>query len=525
MRGENMQNLIEQVRHWTVYKPNSVMVYEGEKTFTYAEIYDRARRFAGGLKKMGINKGMRIGVLMFNNYRWYDIYYGLAAAGCILVPLNYRLANPEIEYQINDSGCKMIVFDPEFTKVMNDIKGNLKSVEHYVYTADEAPFQGAIPYETLLNADPFEADVKENDVFGIYYTGGTTGLAKGVMLTHKNILANAFQLCTHTKLAANHLALHAAPMFHLADGASNFAVTLAGGSHVSVKAFEPVAVFKAIEKYKATAALLVPTMINMLANHPDAGKYDLSSMRLIWYGASPIAPDLLQRALNLFKCDFYQLYGMTEAGPIVTVLLPEDHIVEAHDPKSAKKLRAAGRSVIGVHMRVVDKTGKDVKPGGIGEVFAKGDNIMAGYWGKPVETEEVLSKDGWYYTRDLAETDEDGYIYIVDRAKDMIISGGENIYTVEVENALYKHPAVLEATVIGVPDERWGEAVKACVVLKPGVKAVESDIIDFCKKHIAAYKCPKSVDFLDAIPKSGAGKILKRELREIYWKGHARGVA
>jgi long-chain acyl-CoA synthetase len=520
-----MQNLLEQVRHWMVYKPKGIMVYEGDKTFTYAEIYDRARRFAGGLKKLGIKKGMRVGVLMFNNYRWYDLYYGLAAAGCILVPLNYRLANPEIEYQINDSGCRMMVFDPEFTKVVDDIKGNLKSVEHYAYTGDEAPFKGAIPYDTLLDADPFEADVTADDVFGIYYTGGTTGLAKGVMLTHKNILANAFQLCTHINLTGDHLAMHAAPMFHLADGASNFAVTLAGGSHVSVKAFEPLAVLKAIEKYKVTCALLVPTMINMLINHPDAGKYDLTSMRLIWYGASPIAPDVLQRAINVFKCDFCQLYGMTEAGPIVTVLLPEDHMVDPDDPKSVRKLRAAGREIIGVQMRVVDKSGNDVKPGEIGEVTAKGDNIMAGYWAKPVETEEVLSKDGWYQTRDLAEIDENGYIYIVDRAKDMIISGGENIYTVEVEGALYKHPAILETAVIGVPDERWGEAVKACVVLKAGAKATESEIIDFCRKLIAAYKCPKSVDFLDAIPKSGAGKILKRELRDKYWKGHARGVA
>jgi long-chain acyl-CoA synthetase len=313
-------------------------------------------------------------------------------------------------------------------------------------------------------------------------------------------------------------------MFHLADGAANFAITLAGGSHVSVKAFEPLAVLKTIEKYKVTCALLVPTMINMLINHPDVGKYDLSSMRLIWYGASPIAPEVLQRAMDIFKCDFCQLYGMTEAGPILTVLLPKDHIVDSNDPKSVKKLMSAGRQIIGVQLRVVDKSGKDVKPGEVGEVIAKGDNIMVGYWGKPVETEEVLTKDGWYWTRDLAEIDENGYIYIVDRAKDMIISGGENIYSIEVESVLYKHPAVLEAAVIGCPDEKWGEAVKACVVLKPGMKATESEIIDFCKKRIASYKCPKSVDFLDALPKSGAGKIMKRELREKYWKGRPRRV-
>jgi long-chain acyl-CoA synthetase len=269
---------------------------------------------------------------------------------------------------------------------------------------------------------------------------------------------------------------------------------------------------------------MVPTMINMLINHPDVGKYDLSSMKLIWYGASPISPDVLKRAMDVFQCDFCQLYGMTEAGPIVTVLLPEDHLVNPDDPKSVRKLRAAGRVITGVQMRVVDKDGKDAKPGGIGEVYARGNNIMPGYWAKPIETEEVLTKDGWYQTRDLAEIDEEGYIYIVDRAKDMIISGAENIYTVEVENAIYKHPSVLEVAVVAVPDDRWGEAVKACVVLKPGMSAKEEDIINFCKTLIASYKCPKSIDFLDAIPKSGAGKILKRELREKYWKGYVRRV-
>ena len=519
-----MRSLLDQVRHWTIYKPNNIMVYEGDRTFTYREIFDRARRLAGGLKKLGIKKGMRVGALMFNHYRWYDLYYGLAAAGCILVPLNYRLAGPEILYQLNDSGCKMLIFDPEFVKVVGDIKGSLKTVEHFVFTGKEMPFPSVIEYDKLLDAEPFEEDVTEDDVFGIYYTGGTTGLAKGVMLTHKNIIANAFNLCIHIKLSHEHLAMHAAPMFHLADGASNFAVTLAGGQHVSVKAFDPLAVLKAIQQYKVTCALMVPTMINMLINHPDVGKYDLSSMKLIWYGASPIAPDVLKRAMDVFKCDFCQLYGMTEAGPIVTVLLPEDHLVKPDDPKSMRKLRAAGRVITGVQMRVVDKDGNDAKPGGIGEVYARGNNIMPGYWAKPVETEEVLTRDGWYQTRDLAEIDEEGYIYIVDRAKDMIISGAENIYTVEVENAIYKHPAVLEVAVVAVPDERWGEAVKACVVLKPGMSAKEEDIINFCKTQIASYKCPKSVDFLDAIPKSGAGKILKRELREKYWKGYVRRV-
>ncbi|MBN2515901.1 MAG: long-chain-fatty-acid--CoA ligase [Deltaproteobacteria bacterium] len=519
-----MRSLLDQVRHWVVKEPQKFMVYDEDRKFTYEQIYDRARRFSGGLRKLGVGKKARIGVIMFNSYRWYDLYYGLSAAGCILVPLNFRLANPEILYQINDSGCKVLIFDPEFTNVVQGIKSSLKTVEHFVYTGETSPFDEAIPYDSLLDAEPFEENITPDNVFGIYYTGGTTGLAKGVMLSHKNILANALNFATDVHFGADHVQLSAAPMFHLADGAMNFTITLTGGAHASIKAFEPVAVFQAIEKFKCTTALLVPTMINMLNNHPDATKYDLSSLRLIVYGASPIAPDVLQKAIDLFQCDFCQLYGMTEAGPILTVLQPEDHKVDPDNPESVKLLRSCGREVTGVQLRVVDKDGNDAKPGEAGEIWARGDNIMMGYWGKPIETEEVLHEDGWYETRDIAQMDENNYLYVVDRSKDMIISGAENIYTVEVENAVYKHPAVLEAAVIGVPDDRWGEVVKACVVLKQGMPVTESELIEFCRQHIASYKCPKSVDFMGSIPKSGAGKILKRELREMYWKEHERRV-
>jgi long-chain acyl-CoA synthetase len=368
----------------------------------------------------------------------------------------------------------------------------------------------------LLHAEPWETEVRANDLFGIYYTGGTTGRAKGVMLSHKNIVSNAVHLILTTGMRGDHVALHSAPMFHLADGAVNFAVTMVGGSHVTVKAFEPAAVLSAVEKERVTCALWVPTMINLLVNYPDVSGYDLSSMRLVFYGASPIAPDLLKRAIEVFNCQFIQLYGMTEAGPILTILLPEEHT-------KPELLTGAGRQAIGVEVRVVDEQGNDVPPGEVGEVIARGPNIMMGYWGKPLETEAVL-RDGWYWTGDLARIDENHYIYIVDRAKDMIITGGENVYSVEVEAVLYKHPAVLEAAVVGVPDERWGEAVKAVVVVKPGAAVTEKELIDFCKQHIASYKAPKSVDFVEALPKSGAGKILKRVLREKYWAGHARRV-
>lgn len=518
-----MRNLLDQLKHWHKMKPEEVFVIDGEKRLTYDDVLKRALRFAGGLNRLGVEKGARVCSIMYNTYRYYDLYYGLSAGGYIFVPLNFRLAGPEIAYQINDSGAEVLILDPEFEETIAKIKDSLSSVKHFVYTGESCGLDGAIPYDSLLEADSYEAKLSADDLFGIYYTGGTTGLAKGVMLSQRNIISNAFHLVAHIGLSESHRALHSAPMFHLADGATNFAVTLAGGSHILVKAFDPVAVFNAIAVDKATLTLWVPTMINTLVNHRDAGRYDLSSLKLIAYGASPISSSLLKKAYDLFRCEFIQLYGMTEAGPIVTVLTPQEHRKALMTADREGLLKAAGRQILGVEARVVGENGNSVKPGEVGEVIARGDNIMQGYWNKPQETATALV-DGWYWTKDLARIDQDNFIYIVDRAKDMIISGAENVYSVEVEDALSKHPAVMEVAVIGVPDEKWGEVVKAVVVLMPGHTATEAELRDFCRDLIAGYKVPKSISFLDALPKSGAGKILKRELRKEYWTGSERQV-
>lgn len=518
-----MKSLLDQLKHWCKFKPDATLAIDGDVTLTYGDALNRALRFAGGMRRLGLERRDRVAPILFNGYRWYDLYYGMSAGGWVTVPLNYRLAGPEIAYQINDSGARVVVMGPEFEELIAGIRGDIPGVEHFIYTGEKAPFDGAIAYDALLDAPPWETEVSEDDLFGIYYTGGTTGLAKGVMLSHRNIIANAYNLVAASRIGADQVGLHAAPMFHLADGAINFGITLAGGSHVLVKAFEPIAVFQAIETYKATFPLWVPTMINVLANHPDVGKYDLSSLNIIAYGASPISPTLLRQAYEQFRCDFMQLYGMTEGGPILTILPPEDHRYALNNPEGEYLLKAAGRQILGVEVRVVDEAGKDVKTGDVGEIIARGHNIMQGYWNKPEETQKALI-DGWYWSKDLARIDADHYVYVVDRAKDMIISGGENVYSVEVEDAIAKHPAVLEVAVIGVPDERWGERVKAAVVLKPGAAATETELRDFCKQHIAGYKVPKSVDFLDELPKSGAGKILKKDLRAVYWENSERSV-
>lgn len=404
-----MQNLLGEMKHWNKLTPSKPFVYDGDVVLTFAETYDRAVRFAGGLKALGLEKGARVAPIMLNGYKWYDLYYGLSAARLVNVPLNYRLAGPELAHQVNDSEAQVVIMDPEFYELIAQIKEQIPGVRHFVYTGREKPFEGAIPYDSLLEAEPYESsDADEKDLFGIFYTGGTTGLAKGVMLTHKNIISNAFHLVSAMKIEDDQVALHSAPMFHLADGAINFAITMAGGSHVMVKAFEPNAVLQAIERYKPTSTLWVPTMINMLVNHPNAAEFDLSSFQYIFYGASPISPGLLRKAKEVFGCDFVQMYGMTEGGPILTILLPEEHQQGLSSPDQEYLLKAAGRQIIGVDVRVVDKNGNDVQPGEVGEIIARGDNIMQGYWNRDKETAEALI-DGWYWSKDMARIDEDQY--------------------------------------------------------------------------------------------------------------------
>jgi long-chain acyl-CoA synthetase len=308
--------------------------------------------------------------------------------------------------------------------------------------------------------------------------------------------------------------LHAAPMFHLADGAATFTVTWNGGTHAFVPRFDPEVVLRTIERDLVTSVTLIPTMVNWLLNHPGVERFDLGSLRKIMYGASPMPVDRLKQAMDAFRCRFQQGYGMTEAAPLVAVLAAEDHERALAEGRE-EILASAGKPIPGVEVRIVDEDGRDVPPGEIGEVIVRGPNVMKGYWNLPEATEEAL-RGGWYHTKDMARWDEDGYLYLVDRKDDLIITGGENVYSTEVEDVLYEHPAVLEAAVIGVPDEKLIQAVKAVVVLKEGQSSTEDELIEHCKQHLSHYKVPKSVDFTDELPKGGTGKILKSVLREQY---------
>jgi long-chain acyl-CoA synthetase len=395
-----------------------------------------------------------------------------------------------------------------------------------ILTDDAAPPAGWLSYEPLLATASPEVPptpATPDDLAALFYTSGTTGHPKGAMLSHANLLANAYHILASGLWQEGDVYLHGCPMFHIADGPTTHAMTWLGGTHVIIPGFRADLALEAIERERVTVTLLIPTMVNFLINHPDVTKRDLSSLRLVLYGGAPMPEELVRRAKQMLPCTFCQAYGLTESAPLLTLFPAQERVLNG-PPEQARRLLSCGREVIGVRVRVVDTAGREVQPGEVGEIIAKGPNIMVGYWNNPQATADAV-RDGWLYTGDLATVDDEGYIYIVDRKKDMIITGGENVFSTEVENVLYTHPAILEAAVVGVPDATWGEAITAIVVLKAGMTATEQDIIEYCRARTAHFKVPRSVDFYEgALPKSGSGKILKRELREKYWAGQERRV-
>jgi len=506
--------------------PNRTAVVCGTTRLTYRAFADRVHRLCNALQALGIRKGDRLAVLMFNCHRYLELYYATADIGALIVPLNIRLSSGEVTYILKDSGSNTVFAGPEFVPLLTEIRPELSAMEHYIFTGDTSPAEGWHAYEPLLESarpDFQPTPVTPQDLAGLFYTSGTTGYPKGVMLSHANLVSNAYHILVSRLWQEEEVYLHACPMFHLADGPTGHAITWLGGTHVVIPGFKPELALEVMERERVTATLLIPTMVNFLVNHPDVGKRDLRALRNIAYGGSAMPVELARRAMQTLSCTFCQAYGLTETAPLLTLLPPEQHVAEG-PPEQTQRLLSCGRAVMGVRVRVVNEQGQDVQPGEVGEIIAKGPNIMCGYWNKPQETAEAL-RDGWLYTGDLATVDAEGYIYIVDRKKDMIITGGENVFSTEVENVLYTHPAVLEAAAVGMPDERWGEAIKAIVVLRPGSTATEEEIIEHCRARIAHFKIPRSVDFHEgALPKSGSGKILKRELREQYWTGHQRRV-
>jgi acyl-CoA synthetase (AMP-forming)/AMP-acid ligase II len=514
------------LEYWARVAPNRRCVTDGTRTFTYGQVDAWADRVATVLADHDVADGDRVGLLARNCPDWVALYYGAFKCGAVPVPLNFRLHPTEWAYLLEDSGAKALLVQREFIEPLDGLGDALPSDVQARFAIDGAG-DGWPSLSTVLSgvaARPRSVDRRPGDQdLWQMYTSGTTGLPKGAVLTHGAVNANMVQLRTAAPVHDSDHRLVVMPLYHAGAALSMIQVVAAGASMRTMAKFDPEECVRVIEEEGVTHASLVPAMIqSILGQVPDLGQRRFDAFRTISYGASPITEETLRTALEVFGCGFQQAFGQTETSAAVTVL-----DVAAHQRALAGEphlLRSCGRPLVGTEISVVDDNGKPVEPGVVGEVVARGPQMMRGYWKLPEATAETLV-DGWLHTGDAGYLDDDGFLYISDRLKDMIVSGGENIYPREVEEVIGRIPDVVEAAVIGVPDDRWGETVKACVVVKPGRAITEDDVIAWCRRRLATYKAPRSVDFLDALPRNPSGKVLKRELRRPYWSGQVRQVS
>lgn len=516
---------ITQALHRAVQqKPEHVAVRFGERAKTYRQFTDRVARLAGALQALGMREGDRVAILSLNSDRYLEYQMAVPWGGGVLNPCNIRWSAAEIAYSLNDSGSTILLVDETFRPLAEKVRLDSTTLREVIYCGDAKTPEGMHDYEALLAlAEPVpDAGRSNEDLAGIFYTGGTTGFPKGVMLSHANLVSSAMALRAAGVAAGNGIYLHAAPMFHLADIGASLPHWMEGNTQSVIPAFAPELVLDTLARDRVTQVLLVPTMIQMLVDHPAMKRpRDLSALKTIAYGASPISTALLDRAMEALPgVDFIQAYGMTELAPVATILPPECHTLKGRE---LGKLRSAGRATFCTEVKVVDPQDQEAPRGTVGEIVVRGPNVMQGYWNKPEQTAAAL-RGGWMHTGDGGYMDEDGYVFIVDRIKDMIVTGGENVYSAEVENALARHASVAACAVIGIPSAEWGEAVHAVVVRKPGAEAAADELIAHCKTLIAGYKCPRSIEFREALPLSGAGKVLKTELRKPFWEGNTRQV-
>ena len=487
--------------------PTKTAVIDGLESISYAELHRRCRLLAGALQELGLEKGDRVAILANNGQRYIETYMGVPAAGLVVVPLNTRHAVTELKYALEDSQTKVLLSDRD--------PGELADcVDHVIMIPDA--------YDTMLNAAleiELGINLQESDLAGLFYTGGTTGKSKGVMLSHRNLIANTFHWLVSVPKREDDIMLVMAPLFHAAGSGGVIANIWTLGTQVTLAVFDPKTALDLIEQHGITDSLGVPTMLAAIAEEQLIRPRKIDTLKTLAHGGSPIATEVLRRSHSAFPgAELVEVYGATELSPLCTVLNNEQNLI------NSPLARSCGRPTVGNEIDILDPSGHTLLPGEIGEVVVRGANVMQGYWNKPEQTAAVL-KDGAYWTGDLGYMDDQGYVFLVDRSKDMIVTGGENVYCTEVEEVLYQHPAVLEAAVFGVPDDKWGEAVWAVIVPREGNETESAQIIEFCRERIAGYKVPKGIDVqLDPLPKSGPGKVLKRELRAPHWEGQERSV-
>lgn len=502
--------------------PHDQAVVFGDRRQNWEQLCDRIARLAGVLQKLGMGEGDRVGILGLNSDRYMETVFAALWGGGVFNTVNIRWSAPEIAYSLDDCDTRILFVDDEFAPLVQTVREKSACLQTVVYMGDGKAPEGTEDLADLMaDASPVvDAERHGDDLAGILYTGGTTGKPKGVMLSHGNLYLSALSTVIPACRRDRIVGLHSAPFFHVAGIGLIVQLAIRGGTHVILPRFEPLPVIEAIARENVKETFLVPTMLRAVLDHPEFDKHDTSSLRCLIYGASPMDRTLLKRAMDkLPNADFLQMYGMTELSPTVTMLLPEVHA----DPAQHDKLMAAGSPTHIAEIRIVDPMDNEVPRGQVGEICARGPMVMQGYWNKEEQTREAI-RDGWMHTGDAGYMDEDGYVFLVDRIKDMIVTGGENVYSVEVEDVLLQYPAVAQCAVIGVPDEKWGERVHAVLVLKEGHDVDEADVTAFCKEHIAGYKCPRSYDVREELPMSGAGKLLKFKLKEEHWKDRGRNI-
>jgi len=500
--------------------PDKTAVVCGNQRFTYAQFAERARRLAGALRDAGVKAGDRVAFLSLNCHRLLEAYYGVLEAGAVLLPLNSRLSPQELAYILNDAEAKVLFLGQEFLGLVDSFRQSLLTARSFFLldTAPELPWLSPRNYEEILAAaSPYRADVMESDensLAELFYTSGTSAHPKGVMLTHRNVYLHALSVCITFHTKAESVQLHTIPLFHANGWGTAHTVTLTGGRHVMIQRFTCAEVFQLIERERVDSLSLVPIMATALVNSPDQEKYDLSSLQWVSIGGAASSSTLVQQVEEALGCECFSGYGLTETAPVLsTARMKPGAQVEGDQRYVAQAM--TGHAIPCVELRVADFNDQDVPRDGktMGEILARSDGVMEGYWREPAATAEAM-RGGWFHTGDMATIDQNGNILIVDRRKDIIVSGGENISSLEVEKALLAHPGVYEAAVIPVPDQKWGEVPKGLVVAKPGASVTEAQLLEFCRSRIAHFKCPASVEFVLSLPKTATGKILKKNLRK-----------